>query len=229
VRKDKISAEEFETRVKTVLAAKYWAGLNHPQEINIEHLVEDLNRTDAKNLIQQLSDAAVTLVKGDASTLQLNPLGKTAIVSIGISQATIFQQGLAEWYANSSLFQVDKNTPAAELSALTATLKQYDQVFVSINDTRPRPASKLDFSNDVKQFVTDLAAHKNTVVSVFANAYTIAGLAGIEKCGALLVCYQMTDYLQRSAVKIITQQLKPIGHLPVTINKAFVTGTGISL
>jgi beta-N-acetylhexosaminidase len=59
---------------------------------------------------------------------------------------------------------------------------------------------------------------------VFANAYTIAGLPGIEKSDALLACYQMTDDLQRSAVKVITQQLKPTGRLPVTVNSVFTTG-----
>jgi beta-N-acetylhexosaminidase len=229
VRKDKISREEFETRVKTVLAAKYWAGLNHNQEIPMAHLVEDLNRTDAKALVQQLSDAAVTLVKGDAGALQMDPLQKTAIVSVGVTQATVFQQGLAEWYANSAIFQVSKTASATELNALSENLKKYDQVYLSINDTRVRPASKLDYGNDVKAFITETATHGNTVISVFANAYTIAGLAGIERCQALLVCYQMTDDLQRSAVKIITQQLKPNGKLPVTISKMFETGMGINL
>jgi beta-N-acetylhexosaminidase len=109
---------------------------------------------------------------------------------------------------------------------LLQTLQQYNQVYVSINDSRLRPASKLDYSDDVKSFITQIASQQNTVISVFANAYTIAGLPGIEKCGALLVCYQMTDDLQRSAVKVILQQLKPTGRLPVRINNLFTTGMG---
>ena len=228
VRKDKISAEEFESRVKTVLAAKYWAGLNQKQEILTDHLVSELNRVEAKNFVQQLSDAAVTLIKGDQFSLQLNPLQKTAIVSIGVDKTTVFQNDLGQWYANNAFFIVGKNTPETDLKNLVATLKQFDQIYISINDTRTRPASKLDYSNDVKQFITEIAAHRNTVISVFANAYTIAGLPGIEKCGALLVCYQMTDELQHSAVKIITRQLKPVGKLPVTINKIFQSGLGLN-
>ncbi len=52
----------------------------------------------------------------------------------------------------------------------------------------------------------------------------LPGLPGIEKSGALLACYQMTDDLQRSAVKIITRQLKPTGRLSVTVNSLFKTG-----
>ena len=119
--------------------------------------------------------------------------------------------------------------PATGLQALLDTLKQFDQVFVSVNDTRKRPASKLDYGDDVRSFISNIAIHKNTVICVFANAYTIAGLQGIEKCRALLVCYQMSDELQRSAVKVITGQLNPTGRLPVTINAAFVTGTGLRI
>jgi beta-glucosidase-like glycosyl hydrolase len=227
VRKDKISGEEFDARVKKILEAKYWSGLNHYREISTENLVDDLNKPAEKQLVQQLSDAAVTLLKGDAGSLQMNPLQKTAIISIGVTGPTVFQQELSKWYLNNTFFQVAKDSPANELKALLNVLKQYDQVFVSINDTRLRPASKLNYSNDVKLFIAELAAHQNTVATVFANAYTISGLPGIEKCGALLACYQMTDDLQRSVVKVITRQMNPSGRLPVTINAQLTTGLGL--
>jgi beta-N-acetylhexosaminidase len=221
--------DELNVKVKKILKAKYWAGLNQYHETAALNLVDDLNRPAAKELVEQLSDAAVTLLKGDARNLQLNPFRKTAIISIGVTKHTVFQQELVKWYPNNALFQVSKNASDADLKALLETLKQYDQVYVSINDTRTRPASKLDYSSDVKSFITDLATHRNTVISVFANAYTIADLPGIEKCGALLACYQMTDDLQRSAVKVINRQLKPAGRLPVTVNALFTTGLGLSI
>jgi beta-N-acetylhexosaminidase len=228
IRKDEITMDEFNAKVKKVLAAKYWAGLNQYQETDVNHLVEDLHRPAVTALIQQLSDAAVTLVKGSAAGLQMIPLHRTALVSIG-AEGTVFQSELAKWYTYSKWFNVGKTSSAAELNSILTTLKDYDQVYVSINDTRARPASKLDYSVAVKQFISSLATHNNTVITVFANAYTIADLPGIEKCNALLVCYQMTDALQRSAVKAITQQLKPTGRLPVTINKDFTTGMRGSL
>jgi beta-N-acetylhexosaminidase len=228
IRKHKITKEEFNAKVKKVLAAKYWTGLNQYHETDINHLVEDLHRPAATNLIQQLSDAAVTLVKGSAAGLQMVPLHRTALVSVG-AEGTVFQSELAKWYTYNRWFNIGKTSSAAELNNILTTLKDYDQVYVSINDTRTRPASKLDYSADIKQFIGSLAAHNNTVITVFANAYTVADLPGIEKCSALLVCYQMTDALQRSAVKVITQQIKPTGRLPVTINKDFTTGMRGSL
>jgi len=74
-----------------------------------------------------------------------------------------------------------------------------------------------------------LENHENSVTCVFANPYTIATLPGIEKSGALIACYQMSDDLQRSAVKVITRLLKATGKLPVYVNALFPYGTGIAL
>jgi beta-N-acetylhexosaminidase len=227
VRQGKITKPEFEAKVKKVLTAKYWSGLNHYHEASPENLVQDLNRESAKSLVQQLTDASVTLVKGDASAVQLNPIAKTAIVSIGVTEPTLFQKELSLWYLNSDTFVIGKGTPADDLLVLLDKLNQYDQVFVSINDTRLRPASKLDYSNGVKIFISEIAAHPNSVLCVFANPYTIAGLPGIEKSKALIAGYQMSDEMQRSAVKVITRIINPKGKLPVNINVFFPYGTGV--
>ena len=227
VRRGGISAAEFEARVKKILAAKYWAGLNNYQPVNTAHLVEDLNRPAEHELVQQLSDAAVTVLKGTPASLEMNPINRTAIVSIGVSEYTVFQRSLSRWYQYCTFFKVGKAETADNINRLCQALKQYNQVFISINDTRLRPQSKLDYSDEVKQFITRLAASKNTVICVFANPYTIATLPGIEKASALLACYQMSDDLQRSAVKVITRRMNPIGKLPVNVNVLFPYGSGV--
>ncbi len=229
IHKGLISMDEFNARVKKVLAAKYWAGLDSYKDAQTQRVATDLNREPAKALVQQLSDAAVTVLKGSESSFRLNPLQKTAIISIGVNSFTVFERELNKWYANSKMFTIDKNTPVAHLNQVLEMLKDYDQVFVSINDTRTRPQSKLDYSSAVNSFISSLAARKNSVFSVFANPYTLAGLPGIENCNALMVCYQMSDEMQRSAVKVITGRLKPTGKLPVSINTFFTTGAGLAL
>jgi beta-N-acetylhexosaminidase len=229
VRKKEVSKLEFETRVKKVLAAKYWAGLNHYRETSTEHLVSDLNRQSAKQLVQTLTDNAVTLLKGDATTMMLSPIQKTAIISIGVDHPGVFQDELTKWYINNDTFIVGKNAPADQLLALLAKFRQYDQVFVSINDTRIRPASKLDYSDNVKLFISELAALPHSVICVFANPYAIAGLPGIERAGALLAGYQMSDEMQRSAVNAIAGLIRPKGKSPVRINQYFPSGSGVVL
>ncbi|RFZ92143.1 glycoside hydrolase family 3 [Mucilaginibacter conchicola] len=227
IRRGKITREEFEAKIKKLLAAKYWAGLNQYKPTTPYGILGDINRPASAELIQQLCDAAITVVKGNATTLRQDPLKKTAIISIGVDRPTVFETELSKWYPNSMVYLINKNTPLAQIRQMLASLKKFDQTFVSIHDTRTRPQSKLDYSSDVKMLIAELAAKPNVVTSVFANPYTIAGLPGIEKSAGLLVGYQKDDAMQRSAVKVITGVMKPSGKLPVTINTFFTTGMGM--
>jgi len=139
----------------------------------------------------------------------------------------LYQQQLAKTFTNSKLYFISKQAQATDISFIMQDLKGYDQVIVGIHDTRLRPASKLDYPANLKLMIAGLASYPNTVVSVFANPYTIAGLPGIEKSAALLACYQKDDFMQRAAAKIISRQIKAAGKLSVSINTYFPTGTGI--
>jgi len=229
IRKKMVSKEEFQAKVKKVLAAKYWAGLNHYEPVATENLTADLNREDAKQLIQQLADASITLLKGDSLLAQLSPAKKTAIISIGSNSQTVYQQELSKVFSNSTLFQVTNETSVADMSTLFNNLKGYDQVIIGIHDTRLRPVSKLNYTSNLKSFIAQLTSLPNTVISVFANPYTIAGLPGIEKAGALIAGYQKEDFMQKAAVKVIAGQLKATGKLPVSVNAFFPTGAGIAV
>lgn len=228
IRKGNINKKEFIEKVKKVLAAKYDVGLNHLQEVSETNLYTDLNSEESKNLNQQLSDAAVTLLKGDTAIRALNPIKKTALLAIGTTNITPFQLGLQRWYTNNNIFYASKTASAEELNQLLSQLKTYDQIIVGVFDTRTRPYNKLDYSNSVKDFIGNVAALNNSIVTVFANPYTVASMIGIEKSKALILGYQNSLEMQQSAVKVISKQLKPTGTLPVKINSAFTFGMGIA-
>ncbi|MFD2148338.1 glycoside hydrolase family 3 protein [Mucilaginibacter antarcticus] len=229
LRKHLIPYAEFEAKVKKVLAAKYWAGLANRKDVSAANILADLNREPAKQLIQQLSDAAVTVLKGDAAGIKLKPIMKTAVVSIGADQYTTFQTELGKWTTNGHLFIINKKAQVPYLKKMLDMLNEYDQVYISLHDTRTRPASKIDYSDAIKEFIAAATAHKNVVMCVFANPYAIAGLPGIEKSTGLIECYQNSPEMQRAAAKVITGELKPSGKLPVSVNVFFPTGTGFGL
>jgi len=227
IRKHIINKEEFFVKVKKVLAAKYAVGLNHPQEIKEANLFADLNSEESKNLNQQLTDSAITLLTGDTVISGLNFGKKTALVTIGTDKITPYQSGLQKAFVNNTVFYALKTASAEELSQLLSQLKTYDQVIVGVFDTRLRPYSKLDYNINLKGFVTNVAALNNSIIAVFANPYTIATINGLEKSRALIAGYQNSLEMQQSAVKVITRQLKPTGTLPVNISTDFIYGKGI--
>jgi beta-glucosidase-like glycosyl hydrolase len=227
IRKHLIPEAELDAKVKKVLAAKYFAGLHQYKPANVQGISEDLNRNTAKELVQQLSDNAVTLLQDNGLLQRINFAQKTAIVSIGTVSPTPYQQELAKTYTNSVLFNLDKGASPAQVNKLLYDIKSYGQIIVGVHDTRLRPQSKLDFNNDVKNCIVQLASMPNTAISLFANPYTLAAMPGIEKAGILVAAYQKEASMQQSAARVITRQLTPAGRLPVTVNAFFVNGSGI--
>lgn len=228
IRQGQISESELDARVKKILVAKYWAGLNHYRPTVINGIPADVNRADAMALQQELADKAITLLQGDSLIRNLDNTKRTAIVSINATSPTVYQRELAAKFTNSKLYFISKEAKPADISAIVADLKKnYQQIIIGIHDDRLRPGSQLDYSSNLKLMIAELASYPNTIISVFANPYTIAGLPGIEKCGALLACYQKEDFMQRAAAKVISGLIRPQGKLSVSVNTYYPTGTGM--
>ena len=226
IREKRLTMDQIDESVRKILAAKYWAGLNNREEIRTENVYEDLNGGSAHALNQRLSDAAVTVLNGDSLLTQLDPNRKTAIISLGVSEVTVFQKEMQKRFTNSTSFILSKIAGATDIKNVSKDLQGYDQIVVSIHDYRKRPQSSLDYNNELKTFISDLAK-LNTITCLFANPYSIRSLPGIEKSKSLVVNYQNSDEMQIAAAKVLSNQMQASGKLPVTINSMFKTGDGV--
>ncbi len=226
IRKEQISWDRINESVRKILAAKYWAGLNKPINIDTTDLIQHLQRSESLALNQRLSDASVTVLKSDSLLRSLDPSSKTAVISLGVTEVSLFQKELKRTFSNSTSFILSKIASASDITAMLKELRKYDQVILAVHDYRKRPLSNLDYNSELKIFIAELSK-LNTVTCVFANPYSIAGLPGIESSKSILVNYQNSDEEQRSAVKVITGQMQANGRLPVTINSFFKYGDGI--
>ena len=226
IRHNRITWDQINASVKKVLVAKYWLGLDHPKAVSTENVVEDLNDSDAWMLNQCLADAAVTILKSDSLIKALDFKKSTAIVSLGVVSSSTFQAALKPKFTHVETFILPKDASAVDIASLKSQLKDFDQIIVSIHDMRRRPWSTLDYNSDLKLLIADLAK-MNSILCVFANPYTFAGLPGIEQCKSILMNYQQSDELEKASVRVMTGQLKASGKLPVTVNSFFKYGDGM--
>ena len=105
-------------------------------------------------------------------------------------------------------------------------LKKFDICLLAIYDTRSRPGSTLDFPNDLKLFIAEIAK-LNTITTVLGNPYSVAGLPGLEESKGLIIGYENSKQMEISAAKLLLGKIKAKGKLPVTINSFFKYGDGI--
>jgi beta-N-acetylhexosaminidase len=227
IRNGVVSDAVLDAKVKKVLYAKYWAGLNAYKPADMQGISADLNRNAAKELVQQLSDNAVTMLQDNGLLERFSFMDKTALISVGVTLPTTYQQELAKYYLNSTLFTLKKDAAPYEINKLISDLKGFKQIIIGVHDTRLRPQSKLDLSLDVKNAVVQMAEMPNAALSLFANPYTLSTMPGLEKTGVLLAGYQKDDTMQLAAARVLSRQLVPCGRLPVNINPFFVNGWGM--
>lgn len=225
IRQGRLTQKDIDARVKKILAAKYWLGLNRVQPVSLPHLYQDLNRRQAETLNQRLADASVTLLGSDSLIKVLDYEKRTAIISIGVSQLSELQNMLGWRFDNHMHFVLSAKATADDVAAVANELTRYNQVIVALHDNRTRPRSTLDYNGTVRLFISELA-YRNSIFCVFANPYALAGLPGIEAAKTMLVCYQNDNVMQRAGAKVLLRRLTPTGRLPVTINAFFHYGDG---
>jgi hypothetical protein len=226
IRSGELSWERINSSVRKVLLAKYWSGLSNKNFVNPENIISDLNRPEARQLNQQLADAAVTILNSDSQIRNLDLSKKTALVSMGTPGLTTFLNMMKPLLPNSLIFLLPKDASDNDINNVRTELKAYDQIIVSIHDTRRRPGAVLDYTAGLKTLIADIAG-MNSMITLFGNPYSITGLPGIEKVKTLIVNYQNSEEAQKASAKLINGQLKASGKLPVAVSPGYKNGAGI--
>lgn len=226
IKKKRISMGQIDESVKKILTAKYWAGLNVKNRVSEINVAAEVNRPESQALLQQLAEASMTLLRGKENIQQLNADKRTVIISVGTPEVTIFQRELGAFYKNAIFYTLDKNANANAIGKVLRDLKAFDQIIVSIHDTRTRPGNGMVLSADLKTFIKDMSL-SNAVFALFANPYNLSALPGLEKSQGLIVAYQKEDFMQKAAAAVIKNQVTATGRLPVTVNSFFKYGDGL--
>ena len=220
----RISQADIDARVKRVLAAKLWLGLDKYQATALHNLYSDLHRASAVQLIDELSDAAITALN---STEKLKSFKKdlpTAIINIGITANQTFQNELGAALTNETQYFITDSMSKDDIKRLTKEIKKNKQFIIAVHDTRLRPRPTMVLNKDVQGLMKKFA--KKSILTLFTNAYALDGFEAAKKAKTILLAYQNDAFMQKAAVKTILGHNIPKGKLPVTINKKFKYGQG---
>ena len=225
IQSGRLKQSDIDARVKRVLAAKLWLGLDKYTPANRVNTFQDINRPATKSLIQRMADGSITLLKSNRRIQSFDTKKETAIVSVGINQAQDFEKGLSNRLSNVKNYYVGGKETAAQLESLIKQIKSNDQIILAVHDNRSRPRPELDFTKDVKEFIKKIAGRR-TITVMFTNPYALTSV-DIDRSASILVGYQNEDFMQRAATKVILKDIKTQGKLPVTINKNYAFGKGL--
>ena len=224
IRDNHLKQEEIDRRVKRVLAAKYWLGLDRYRPIDTLGLSTDLNRVEAKCLVQRLADSAVTVLKSHRTLGEFAYREKTAIVTIGGGQSELFERDLIKRFPNGKVYVFSGQETRAEVKRYWSEIQHNRQLVLVVHDTRSRPGNTIVTTDAINELISQLAK-RNACAVLFTSPYVLDALP-LHGVSSIVLGYQNDDFMQKAVLKVFLGDMPARGRLPVTVNKHFVYGDG---
>ncbi len=221
-----ISENELNEKVKKILKAKKWFGLDKYTPVKIKNLITDLNSGNATLINRKLTEASITVASDNYGVIPFTlPKGKRiASLSIGNGKINNFQNRLSV-YEKVDKFALFKNVSEAEFKKYKNKLKHYDFVIISLHNTNRRPPL-FGINKNSLTLIEDLAHETNVILTVFGNPYILKHLKVPQKQAAVIVSYNDRKLTRDLTAQLIFGGIKAKGHLPVSSGNYFKAGFG---
>ncbi|RIV27656.1 glycoside hydrolase [Fibrisoma montanum] len=211
-----ISQELIDEKVRKILQAKYWAGLDKYKPIDLNGLAADLNSPDATLLKQELCEQAVTVVSNQQNLLPLSRLDtlRLASVAIGANAGNSFQSTLTQYAPFRHIASPDKPATEAELNDILTQIGDANTVVVSFHRMSESPYRKYGITKTSLDLITRLKQRgAKVIVTAFGSPYSLNQFSGAD---ALLCAYQDFDEMQRVVPQVLFGGLGARGILPIS-------------
>ncbi len=223
-----LPVQVIDERVRKILMAKSWTGLDQYKPTQIENLITDLNTIEADFLNREFAEKTLTLVKNEDHILPVQNLtGKIAFVSVDQAATSAFQS-MAQNYTNVELFNLPSNASDNLIQLVHNRTREFDVLVVGLHLQSIRPYSNYGITK-TNQFALDaLLENPNTVVVIFGNPYALDKITGLEKAKAIVMANQESDYMGEAVAQAIFGAIPFQGRLPVTVNNLYQRGMGLT-
>jgi beta-N-acetylhexosaminidase len=213
----KIPMSLLDERVKRILKAKAWVGLDKYSPIRLEGLIEDLNTKESDLLNRLMAEKSLVGLRGKA--LPIQDLRKpTVVVSIGDDRPTAFQD-MAAKYTQVRRINVGKNS---RLDSLREALSTDVNVLVGLHLNNNRPGA--NYGLEPYMLAALEVVPQRSVLVIFGNPYVLDKIP--TNFDGLVLANQNTSYMEEAAGMAVFGGIDMNGRLPVTVNENFKIGAG---
>ena len=222
-----IKQKDIDERVKKILRFKYALGLNQKQEIDLNHIVEDVNAPEAKVLQRQLTAASITVVKSEQNLLPLKNLNnrKIAVVVMGNEngEKSVFAARCGD-YAETTVFDYPRSGSIEKIKQAIANGK-FNTVIISV--AKPTEVN-ISAARQLAAVGGDVIA---TTMSHPEKLSDVGSLLYADEVKASLLAYNGTSTDEDYLAQTIFGGNAAKGVLPIDMkvgNEVVKAGTGVT-
>ncbi|MDD2345621.1 MAG: glycoside hydrolase family 3 N-terminal domain-containing protein [Bacteroidales bacterium] len=223
-----VPVELIDQKCLKILKAKEKWRIHEQKIMPVENLISELNSEYARNLLQEITDASISLIanKEQVIPLDVSKYKSIGVLSIGQNRTAEFHQQLS-YASRISSYEISNSPKSSEITIMNQALRQHDLVIVALFGMNERPNQQYGLQKQVLQLLDSLGKLDNTVLAVFGNPYAVDYIKNIEDFNSVLIAYNSLDNTQKSVARGIVGINKINGQLPVSINEKFPSGTGL--
>jgi CubicO group peptidase (beta-lactamase class C family) len=168
------------------------------------------------------------LVKNNDKILPIKDLTKRiASVSIDAVQPTAFQK-MTDNYTTIDHFLLPTNAPDSSINKILEQTKSHDLILVNLYLNNIRPAAKYGVTDANKKALKALTNTGKAITTIFGNPYSLDKFDDLEKSKAIVMAYQLNNYMEEAAAQAIFGATPILGKLPVSVNNIYTYGMGES-
>ncbi len=220
LKKGKLDQNSIDERVKKILRAKYWFGLDNYQPIKTANLTKRINNDYAQLLNKILYQKAITVVDNQDNLLPVIQLSEQKFASIQFGKGNSAEfTNMLDKYARFKHLKLDSLTEETLESAA-----QFDYVVVGYHGITNSPGKQHGVNSAEVEFIKSLQQKTNVIVVAFGNAYSLQYFKGVKN---IICTYENNEITQNITPQIIFGALKSEGKLPISAGEHFKAGTGI--
>lgn len=219
IKKGHLSEEEIDRKCRKVLMFKYALGLSSWQEIPVEGLEAKINTPESLALQQNLSKAAVTVLKDSLGLLPLDlSVSGTVLLSVSssLSEAYPFYHQLREEFPVSWL-----HANVDSLEAIGTRLRPAQRVLVALHTAEIEPYAPL---------LENLAADKPLALVCFGDMKMLEKIPEVVRhSSTVILAHTDADGVQRQVADLFLGNAYADGRLSIPLAGLFKAGAGITV
>lgn len=226
IKKGDVEEATLDQKVRKLLKAKAWAGLDQYKPVKKQGISKDLHTQDAKLLKRNIVERSLTLLENQNKALPISDLKKLDIASIalGTNKKTVFQEGL-DRYGKVHHFQLESNANEQKMAVLQDQLSDYDIIIASTHGMSPYNVQTFGLEPSTVDFANEIISNRNQTFLVnFGSPYA---LSKFQKPNVLIQAYEEGSIFQDLASQAIFGAVPMNGKLPVSVKHRYEEGYGL--
>lgn len=221
-----ITEERLAASVKKILMAKYKAGLNQLEPIDLKGLTEELNAPQNDLLYERTMEAAITVLKNKVSILGIRRLENKKIAYLKMGDDS------HQWFLDRLRLYADVDeVSAGDAGTLKARLEPYNLIIIGVHKSNDSPWKKHAITPEERDLLQQLAGLRtaNTILTVFARPYILGDLPSYDAFDGVVMAYQNSRIAQETTAELLFGVFPAKGRLPVSAHTEFPAGSGLDL